>query len=310
MFRSIDLSQVKVLTRYALTSEWRMASVRSGWGRRRKMSRASAYWMMILYLAIGAMTLRLFAHNASGEAFVSAVGFFLLYVSMVTASNIFLSFGTGFLSPDEAQIISFLPVTSETFFLSRLAVLLCYSAGISLLLTIGPVIGMELIHPDLPAHLMLACATVLCSIAAAMGIIVLYGVLLRRASPKARTKVLGYIQFFGTFITIMGFVVISNIHRGVDFSPLTISLQPWLALLPSFWFASLVALASGIAYGLYPWLALFAFVALAMLAWLSHVLLSKHYQSEILDFTVANSSQEKSKRRTGDGVLYRLAIRL
>ena len=308
MFRSIDFRQAWILTRYALVSEWRMASLRLG--RRKKMSRGWAYGSMFSYLLIGAFTIRLFKDNTSGEAFITAASIIMLYSAFIIASNIFLSFGNGFLSPDEAQIISPLPVSSETFFFSRLVVLICYTSVISLLLAVGPFVGLEFfLRPALGANLLLMLSIVLSGVAASMAVIVLYGLLLGRLRPASLAKAIGYVQFLGSFVTAMSFILFSQAGRFLDLQTLTLHSKPWLAVLPSFWFASLAGLGEGAAQGSYPGLAVLSLAFLGALAVGSHVLLGKKYQSEIENLAASSSMIAKRKKSSGDSLPYRIYIR-
>jgi ABC-2 type transport system permease protein len=314
MFSTIDFRQVLILTRYALTSEWRRSSTRS-FGRQRKMSRSWAYWTIVIYLVIGAFSLRLFVENTSGEAFVTAVAVFMLYGALVIASNIFMSFGTGFLSPDEAQIISLMPVSSDTFFFSRLAVLICYTTVISLLLSIGPFIGLEFFLREgsaslLAQNLMFVVIMVLSGIAASMTVIVLYGILLSKLGKSRVSKVAGYVQFVGSFISTMSIVVLSQVRHSIDLHPFTLDTQPWIAFIPSYWFASLATLGSGLSSAIHLPLALASLAFLAILAFASHVLLGKKYQSEVEELTASAAMSAKQKKSDRDSFLYRVATRL
>ncbi len=312
MFSTIDLRQVVILSRYALISEWRMASTRS-FGRRRKMSRAWAYWTILIFIMIGSFCVRLFVGNTSGEAFVTAAGIFMLYGSFVIASNIFMSFGSGFLSPDEAQIISLMPVSSETFFFSRLAVLICYTTIISLLLSIGPFIGLEFFlrsNLDLVHNLAFVLVTIVSGIAASMVVIVLYGFLMSKLGKERVSKVTGYVQFVGSFITAGSFVVLSQIQHRIDLHTVTLDSQPWIATFPSYWFASLATLGTGLTSTIHLPLALASIVWLAILAAASHVLLGKNYQTEVEELTASAKNFAKEKKADSDSTLYQITTRL
>jgi ABC-2 type transport system permease protein len=314
MFSSVDFRQVVILTRYALTSEWRKSSTRS-FGRRRKMSRAWAYWTMVIFILIGAFSLRLFVENTSGEAFATAVGIFMLYAALVISSNIFMSFGTGFLSPDEAQIISLMPVSSETFFFSRLAVLICYTTIISLLLSIGPFVGLEFFLRTgsismLTQNLLFVVSMILSGIAASMAVIVLYGILLSKLGKSRVSKVAGYVQFAGSFISTMSLVVLSQVRHSIDLHAFTLDTQPWIAFIPSYWFASLATVGSDVISSIHLPLALGSLAFLAILAAASHVLLGKKYQSEVEDLTDSATMSAKQKKSDRDSILYRISMRL
>ena len=314
MFSSIDFRQVLILTRYALTSELRKSNTRS-FGRQRKMNRSWMYWTMLIYLMIGGFSLRLFVDNASGEAFVTAVAVFMLYTALVISSNIFMSFGTGFLSPDEAQIISLMPVSSETFFFSRLAVLICYTTIISLLLSIGPFIGLEFFFRSgsvslLMQNVVFLVSMILSGIAASMSVIVLYGILLSKLGKSRVAKVAGYVQFAGSFISTMSLIALSQVRHNIDLHAFTFDVQPWIACIPAYWFASLATLGSGVTSAIHLPLALGALVFLAVLAAASHILLGKKYQSEVEELTASAASSAKQKKSDKDSLLYRITTRL
>src|SRR5579883_597606 len=316
MFGSVDFRQVRILTRFALKSEWRSASLRMR-SSRKKMSRSWAYWTMVSYLGIGAFSIRLFAHNFSGDAYVTAAGFFMLYVAFISASNIFLSFGTGFLSPDESQIISMLPVGSETFFFSRLAVLITYTTTIGFLVSIGPFIGLQFFfRPDLFANLAFLVVSILTSVGAAMTVIALYGLMLRRLKPSVITRMMGYVQFLGSFVVAMSFVLLTRAEYSFDFHTFNITTEPLLALLPAFWFASLAGIVTGVTSGIYVPLAIGSIALLVLVAAASHLLLGKHYQNEISELSASASTSKKEKNASdraahaiGGGFLFRTYTR-
>jgi len=265
---------------------------------------------MISYLAIGALTIRFFVGNVSGDTFVTAASMIMLYSAFIVASNIFLSFGNGFLSPDEAHVISPLPVSSETFFFSRLLVLVCYTSILSLLLAIGPFVGLQFFfRPAIGANLLLLAAMVLSGTSAAMAVIVLYGLLLGKLRQALLSKAIGYVQFLGSFVTAMSFVIFSRVERLLDLHAFTLAAKPWLAALPPFWFGSLAGLGAGATGGIYPWLAAASLVFLFALALGSHVLLGKKYQSEIENLSASSSMTAKRKKSSGDSLPYRIYIR-
>ncbi|HZK76262.1 MAG TPA: hypothetical protein VFD13_05070, partial [Candidatus Kapabacteria bacterium] len=228
-------------------------------------------------------------------------------------------FGNGFLSPDEAQIISPLPVSSETFFFSRLLVLVCYTSIISLLLAIGPFVGLQFflrasptMLPALGSNLLLLVAIILSGVAAAMAVIVLYGLLLGRLRPATLTKAIGYVQFIGSFVTSMSFIIFAQAERFLNLQNFTLSSKPWLALLPSFWFASLASPAlwfkpTGLSE--YLLLAAVSLVFLGSLALGSHLLLGKKYQTEIENLAASSSMMAKRKKPSGDSLPYRIYTR-
>ncbi|MDP4199408.1 MAG: hypothetical protein Q8902_07545 [Bacteroidota bacterium] len=304
---NIDYHQILALTRYALLSEWRQASTRVTRGRR-KSRRGWAYGTIALYLFVGLFLIRLFSSIYSGESFIAAASLIILYEALVTASNIFLSFGAGFLSPDEARTIAPMPVSSETFFFSRLAVLVIYTMIITLTLTLAPFIALFFVlDAGLVTSLLFLLACILSSITSAMAVVVLYGLLQSRLSQSALAKAIGYVQFFGSFFVAFSFVILPRLEAHLDLERLTISALPWLAYLPSYWFGSLAGLASGSAN---PILAVAALALLVVLAVACYVLLAKHYQAHAAELAIAQPRLAgKKPSNTRDSRVFQLYIR-
>ena len=251
---------------------------------------------MILYLFIGSFSVRLFIENRSGESYVTAVALLFLYAAFIIASNIFMSFGTGFLSPEETTVVAPLPVSSETFFFSRLAVLTCYTTVISLLLGIGPFVGLQFfLQTSLIQNLTFLIALLLSGFAAALAVIVVYGILMRTVGRSRVSQVFGYIQFLGSFVTALGFIAISQVERHIDLQSFTVTTTHWLAYIPAVWFASLAALPIGVTFGSYPMLALAAVVFLGAVATGAHLLLARHYQEEVGELSTSAASVQKRK---------------
>ncbi len=264
---------------------------------------------MALYLAIGGFSVRLFAQNHSGESYVTALGILFLYAAFIIASNIFMSFGTGFLSPEETAVVAPLPVSSETFFFSRLAVLICYTTILSLLLGIGPFVGLEFfLRPGIVQNLALIAAMVLSGLAAALAVIVVYGILMRTVGKSRVAQAFGYVQFLGSMMTAIGFIAISQIEHRIDLGSITVATTHWLAFIPAIWFASLAALTSGLTFGLYPMLAIGSLLLLAALSAGAHVLLGQHYQAEVEEIS-ASAAQVQKRKHGRDSFLTRVYLR-
>jgi len=308
MLRNIDFKQVFALARFALKSEWRMTSVRSTGGRR-KMSQAWAYWALVIYLLVGLFLLKLFTGHVSGETYVTAASMVSLYLAIVTASNIFLSFGTGFLSPDEAIIISPLPVSSETFFFSRLIVLITYTMAITLSMTIGLFVGLVFfLGLSVLAGIWLLVSLILSSISAALFVVAIYGLILSKLPRASLTKSVGYVQFLGTMFTAFSFVILPRIEKDLDLTAFTLIVKPWLGWIPAFWFGSLAGVVNDVVTSNYLMLAGAALIFMFALASAAHVLLGKNYQQEVGELALSGASVVKQKRAE-DSFIFRTYMR-
>jgi ABC-2 type transport system permease protein len=293
---NIDLRQVWSLTRFTLKSEWRAGGLRA-MGRKRKNTKWWVFWNTLSYLVLGGILSRFYRGNISGDPFLLANAIIMTYVGIIAASNIFLSFGSGFLSPEETKIITPLPVSSETFFFSRLSVLLTYTTIISICVAIGPAIAVYLfLDQNLLVSVALMGAAILSGITSGLTVIVLYGLLFMRVPQQKMTKIVGYAQFAGSLVTTASIVILSNLHRGVDLARFSMDSSEWLLALPGVWFAALVAMAASIDHAPIPLLALAALIFLALMSGGAHVLLGKTYQSHVSDL-VAQAAVPAYKHR-------------
>ncbi len=278
-------------------------------GKRSKSSSWGAYWNFLLYLFAGLLLLKLYRGNAYGPTFVTAASFELLMLAVVTASNILLSFGSGFLAPDELQIISPMPISSETFFASRLVVLLTYSWVITLLFIAGTTIGLPVLYHTSPwLSLSLLVAALASNTAAAMTVVVMYGLVLKKLPKQTLTKAMGYVQLTASLVTATSLVILPRVQQSINFTDWTLAAKPALALLPSFWFGSIAGLAlDGNTWFGYL-LAGLALVSVIGLAVTSYSLLGKHYTTEVGELAQSTATFAKQAKRKRDGVLFRILL--
>lgn len=277
---------------------------------RRKTSRLWAYGTGLLYLFSGAVMVRFFEGAQSPDAFASIASAFYLYIAGLTASNILLSFGSGFLSPDEAIALSPLPVSSETFFASRLLVLLTYTSTIAMLIAVVPFVSLIFVYDGNPqVAIAFLLGSVLSNIAAALAIVVLYGFVLRRLSARALAKVMGYVQFVSSFAIAICFVIIPRLAARLDPASLTIARHAWLAFLPATWFGSLSAFIAGTPTPANLTFSAVAIVFVLLLTWSAIRLLGKHYQTEVAALADSSLGMAKAITRRRDGLIFRVYIR-
>lgn len=238
IFRNVDKHQLRPLVLHALKHEFRISNIVRRRGRK-KFSPWNMVFALLGYLLLGLVFINLFLHNRTDDGFNLGFAILSAYVGLVTAANIFLSFGSGFLSPDEAVILSPFPITSETFFVSRILVLLLYTTIISTCISLaGMVLLGFLAHPILGPLSILLVST-LTSIATAMMVVVLYGTVLIRFKRAKLTKLFSYIQFAGSLFTSASFVVLPRAMQSSSLYTFTLAFNPKLIWLPYYWFAGI-----------------------------------------------------------------------
>src|SRR5687768_3823532 len=120
----IDREQVLLLAKTTLRAEWRTPTIAY---QRGKTNKSWAIWNLVSYAFIGAVIAGLFWKHGYEEQYLVCTSIFATYLILISASNTLLSFGSGFMQPDEMRILLPLPISDKTFFVSRIAVLLVYS---------------------------------------------------------------------------------------------------------------------------------------------------------------------------------------
>jgi hypothetical protein len=233
----IDYRQVRSLFKYALLSTWRSSS-----GTKRKVSKGLMIWNVLVYILSGAALAGILEMNHVGESLHFALTILSTYVFLITLSNIFVEFGSGFLSPDEVAILSPYPISSETFFASRLAVLLFYTLLNGLLLSIGGTVGMVMITGSYVVPIIaMQLLYLLSALTAALLVVTIFSILLRKIQHKKLTKAFSYAHLFGTLITLSGLIVIPRILESDTPQSLTFAIAPWLAYTPGYYLSSFAA---------------------------------------------------------------------
>lgn len=305
MLNKIDVHQVITLSRFALKAEWRTTGLRAV-GRKRSGSKWWVVWNLISYVVLGGILSRFYKGNVEGQALLLANAVIMTYIGVVAASNIFLSFGTGFLSPDETQIIIPLPVSSETFFFSRLAVLLCYTTIISVTVAFGPAIAIFLLRgQDVGAAIGLLLSAILAGITSGLTVIVLYGLILPHIPREKMARVTGYAQFVGSLVTTGSIVILANFDRVIGLGDYTLRSHSWLSAIPGVWFGALASILAGSTEGPMLVLALGAFAFLALVSAGAHILLGKTYQSAVSELSGAVTTAAPTRKISREPFLFR-----
>jgi hypothetical protein len=212
---------------------------------------------------------------------------------LITASNIFLAFGSGFLSPNETEILAPFPITSETFFFSRMAIVLTYSLIASSLISIGPMIAAGFFAREaLPMSVIgILLMTSFAAITSATGVITMYAIVVARIPHKKLMKAFSLVQFLGSLLVGGTFILAGQVARRIQLDGLTLSAHSWLKFAPPYWFAGI----EGVAIG-HPntgALALAAIVTLLGLSFASYKLFARSYGAAIEDLTQSSIADTK-----------------
>ncbi len=149
-------------------------------------------------------------------------------------------------SPDDYGVLGHRPVSSRTYFASRLTSILAYIGFISAVLAVLPALCYAFWwHLGVAGLAATFAAVLLCDVSATVIIITAYAMMLTLVHPHRLRRALSYLQL----VSMMGFYVayyfsMEGFRNSFLFS-LSFSDQPWMWLNPASWFASFVRLAAG-----------------------------------------------------------------
>jgi hypothetical protein len=168
----------------------------------------------------------------------------LTYVMFMIATAALLDHSSAIASPDDHAILGFRPVTSRTYFASRLANVLVYTTTMTAVFSYVP-IGTFFIRHGAGVGAAAIVAISAGSVATALTMVVSYGWLLRTVGADRLKRVLSYVQFLVSFLVYGGYFALSRVLQVGVMAQLELPKSVGLLLLPSTWFASYLELAAG-----------------------------------------------------------------
>jgi hypothetical protein len=264
----VDYDQWRALTRTALKLDLRTASL--GQFHSRQPGKSQGFyrqWIsrLLIYLFMGGIlspTVWIVK-----DVFLSGT-VILTYTMVMTAMLVLIDFSAVVVSPDDFAILGYQPVTSRTYFITRLTNVLMYTTIVTMALGLVPM-GMFFFARGFRPLLGCAafCALLLSGAGIALFLVLIYAGILRLVHPNKLKRVLSYVQFLLSFVIYGGYIFLPRLVDARTMGRMTVDKSFWLMLHPATWFASYLDLASGrrgmaeIAPAL---------LSLAVLGWLVH----------------------------------------
>jgi ABC-2 type transport system permease protein len=238
-----DYEQWLALTRVAIKLDLRTDSI----ARQQSSGTSSSTMQMVsrflIYLVFGGF-LGVWVGINKDVFFTGTI--LITYIMVMGAMLVLIDFGAVVMSPDDFAIIGYQPVSSRTYFLSRLTNVLIYSTTISLTLGIIPV-GVFFFTLGFKPLLGFAAllAVLLGSICTTFFLVFIYAGLMRVIHPNKLRRAMGYVQMAMSFIFSGGYLLMMGSMQEKSISSMTLTPGPWFFLLPPAWFASYLKLAIG-----------------------------------------------------------------
>ena len=149
-------------------------------------------------------------------------------------------------SPDDYVVLGHRPVSSRTYFASRLTSILAYIGFISAVLAVLPALCYAWWwHLGLAGLIATFAAVLLCDMSATIIIITAYAMMLTLVHPHRLRRALSYLQL----VSMMGFYVAYYLSmegfRNSFLYRLSFRDQPWMWINPASWFAAFVRVTAG-----------------------------------------------------------------
>lgn len=303
----VDYDQWHALTRAALKLDLRTASLGQPPHERTGDSGGAARVLisrLIVYVFVGAMLAMLVGINK--DVFFTGT-IVVTYTMVMVAMLVLIDFAAIVISPDDFAILGYQPVSSRTYFISRLTNVLFYSTALSLALGIIPAVTYFFTLGFRPLLGIAAIgAVLLAGTATALFLVFVYAGILRVIHPNKLRRVVGYIQLAMSFLIYGGYMFVPRMMESRNIATKTLAKPVWLFLLPSTWFASYLDLARG-HWGvaeLVP--ACLSAAALVILALRARGRLALDYADRLSSATAVSEGPKKvSKSRMRHGLFFR-----
>lgn len=178
--------------------------------------------------------------------------FILSSVGFMIGSMMLIEFGSIIVAPEDYHIFSVQPISSRTYFVSKVSFTLVYISVIAAALGLPSVIGygyanhIRLEQFVVDPWLLVAAliALLMWSITVAMTMILLYTYVLRYVNYRRLKNTLSYLQLIMSFMIYGGYVIFPTIIQEAD-ATLPAVKPWWVFLIPVSWYSSFLEIASG-----------------------------------------------------------------
>jgi hypothetical protein len=296
----VDYEQWRALTSIAIKQDVRGATLgmpaQEGSG---GSGTTALHWFgrLWVYLFVGGILSTIVIMNKD----VFFTGTVLVAYNMVmVAMMILIDFGAVVISPEDYSILGYQPITSRTFFISRLTNVFLYTTLLSLALGFIPVIAFFFtlgFNPLLGIASLLA--VLLSSITAALFLVLIYAGILRIIHPNKLRRAVGYIQLIMSFGIYGGYMFLPRVMEARKLGAMTLSKPLWLFLFPPAWFSSYLDLARGQWHWVGSVSALISIAAIVALLIKAQGKLALAYADQLSSITTASEGPKTTSQTTG-----------
>ncbi len=236
--RSVDWEQWRALLGASIKLDLR--SSRAQHGRMRRIP--PMVGAFVTYLIMG--TLLSAALVTAGDAFVFSL-FTLSAAMFMTALLVVMEYSSVVVHPDDFEILAHRPVSSKTYFWSKIANLAVYVSATTVSLGLpAAVFGAIRFRPGFFFGLVYFAVALLACQATAALVVLIYTAALKIFNYDRFTRAITYVHALATLLIVLGYVLLPR-FLAEGGQVLTVTRGPWAFAAPPAWFAGAVELLTG-----------------------------------------------------------------
>ncbi len=289
---AIDRRQFKALLRLAWRLDMRSSKLGFGLSRKGKKPLFIFLFAIAFYFFFGfVFAVTCYKIQDTFLAATLITGIIMLMMSAI----MLIEYNAIIIAPDDYSVLGYMPVSSRTYFLSKLLNLLFYTLTFTLILGGPTALVLSMRHGFSIFKLFTAFAAILgAGLFVTLLIASLYSLLLKLISPARMKRLLSYLQFALALFIYLGYIVIPQLLAQYT-AGLQIEQTGWWLFSPTSWFSAFVLLGQG-RFGLFELSGAFlATASLGFLFYFAAARLSLSYAQKLASFeTTSESTKEKS----------------
>ncbi len=295
---SIDRQQFRALVVASIKLDLRSSRGHNRVGRRLPPMAVA----FITYAAMG--TLLASAVVMTSDVFVFSL-FGLSAAMIMTALLVIMEYSSVVVHPDDFDILAHRPISSKTYYWSKIANLALYVAATASALAMPAAIigGLKFEPGYVFGPIYFAVALVACLATAAL-VVLVYSAALKVFDYNRFTRAITYVHSLATLFIVLGYVLLPR-FLAEDVTLSSVSRGPWIYAAPPAWYAGAVELGTGIDGGQSALLTLLAAVSAAALIGAAMNTISLEYSRRISELATASekSVKEVARKRRSFGEL-------
>src|SRR2546428_7447336 len=215
----IDYQQWRALTGVSIKLGFRAPRLEGSLRQRGKRGGSAIFLLLFYYSFMGLMLSPLVWLNKN--VFLTG-SIYLTWVMFMMAALVLIEYHAVVISPDDYAILGPLPISSRTYFFSKLANVLFYVSLLTTAMGLAPMISYFIAFGFNPTlGIAAVVATYLCANGIALAMIILYAGIVRLVHPRKVRRALSYLQLVMSFMIYGGYAIVSRLFNKKFFASMS-----------------------------------------------------------------------------------------